>query len=285
MIPGIYNNYLIFYNSFIKLSYTKSSSNIKQVIFIVSIDILLFLYHYWDGETKMAWQILDDLKKIRQIISYLITQQTEIKIRIKEDETVFTTKFIKIDQIDILSDIGRSRLVIEKLQPEEGNALIKSSSTIEVLFSIKGNLCRCSLDFIEISNTYPLFGFIMSFPAVIEIEEKRKEERVVHKKPELYSVEFILGEKSQDENRYRFDLYDSSKHGLCMIIPQESINILRNIDIGDIIENITFYGSWTVIKVDGTVRHITKIDEGKFKGGYLVGIESSDIIESIKPEE
>jgi hypothetical protein len=45
---------------------------------------------------------------------------------------------------------------------------------------------------------------------------------------------------------------------------------------GDSIKDITFYATWTLIKVDATVRHISKIEEGR----YIIGVDSSEIIES-----
>lgn len=232
----------------------------------------------------MAWQTLDDLKKIRQIITYLITERIEIQIRFQGEEAVFRSKFIKIDQPDILSEIGQSRLIVEKLQPEDGNALIQSAPEMDVQFIIKGSSCNCTLKFIEVSNNYPHFGYILNFPSTLGIEEKRKEERVTHEKPELYSVEFIIEENTPNETKCKFDVFDSSKHGLCMIIPPGDVDIMQKLDIGDQINDITFYGSWTVIRVDGTVRHKTRIGDGKYEGGFLLGIESSEIIENINSQ-
>ena len=46
----------------------------------------------------------------------------------------------------------------------------------------------------------------------------------------------------------------------------------------DELKNISFYAPKAMIKVNGTVRHISKIDEGKYKDSYILGIESPEII-------
>ena len=38
-----------------------------------------------------------------------------------------------------------------------------------------------------------------------------------------------------------------------------------------------------MINMNGTVRHKVKINEGKYKGSYLLGIESHEIIDSCEP--
>jgi len=59
--------------------------------------------------------------------------------------------------------------------------------------------------------------------------------------------------------------------------------LLRIVQKGDRLDDITFLTSWSMIKANGTVSHITKIEDGKQKGCYLLGIDSREIIESCKP--
>jgi hypothetical protein len=231
----------------------------------------------------MAWRTLDNKHKILQIINYLIFERTEIKISIKEEKSLFSSRFIKLDQEDPLSNTEETpQMIIDKLFPEKGNTLIQSVPHVTVGFIIKGNICRCSLKYIGISG-FPYIGFIVSFPDRIQIAEKRKEERITYETPEFVSVEFRLGKDVKKDKLYELNVLDYSEHGLGLLITQKDFDLLELLHKGDKIEDISFFASWTMIKVSGTVKHITKIEDGKHKGCYILGIGSPDIIESCKP--
>jgi len=234
----------------------------------------------------MAWQPLNNKQKIMLIFKHLVNNQTEIEIRVKGEKTGFTSKFININQDNILSEseIGkRPELIIEQLIPEKGNNLIQSSPEVTVGFLIQQNICRCTLEYIGTSSTYPYLSYKLNFPESIEIAEKRREERIVYEQPEFISVEFSLGKKSKENKLYKFNVINCSNHGLGIIITPKYFDLLKKINVGEKLEDITFYATWTMISVNGTVRHKTKINEGKYKGSYILGIESPEIIESCKP--
>ena len=232
----------------------------------------------------MPWQLLKDNQKILRIIEHLINNQTDITVRIEKEENLFTTKLIKINKENISSKINEySELVIEKLIPEKGNSLIQSVSEVAVEFSINENPCQFSVKYNGISSTYPYFGLILSFPESIMIEEKRKKERFIYEQPEFISVEFSLGKGPKKDKVYNLNVIDSSVYGLGILINQANFDLLQLIDPGDKIKDITFFSTWAMIKVDGTVRHKTEILEGKYKGCYMLGIESPEIIENCRP--
>ena len=233
----------------------------------------------------MSWQVLNNKQKIVEIINYLITKKTEIKVRIEDGKTPFTSRVSKISQGDISSSIGRGpELIIEKLKPEKGNSLIQSFPQVVLEFFIKDNLCECNVKYNGISSTYPYFGFIVSFPDTIRAEEKRKEERITYEIPEFVSVEFRLGKKPKKDKVYSLNVLDCSKHGLGLLVAQKDFDLLEILNKGDKLHDVTFFATWAMIKVDGKVKHKTRIEEGKYKGCYLLGIESPDIIESCKPK-
>jgi hypothetical protein len=231
----------------------------------------------------MAWLTLNNDQKILQVVNHLISEGTEIKIPMKEEKCVFHSKLIKVKQENPLSEQGEEpQLIIEKLSPEKGNILIQSLDQVTVEFFIKDSLCRCNLAYIGIS-THPYIGFIVSFPESIIIEEKRREERFTYDTPELISVEFSLGKKSKKDKQYELNVLDCSEYGLGMIITQRDFDLLELLHKGDKLEDITFFATWAMIKVNGTVRHITKLEDGAYKGCYLLGIESPNVIGSCRP--
>lgn len=219
-----------------------------------------------------------------RVIDQVISKRIEIKIRITGEKTLFASKIIKINHGSISSEIERrAELIIEKLFPEKGNSLIRSVPEVAVEFPINENLCRCTVECTGLSSTPPHFGFIMGFPESLEIEEKRREERLTHETPEFFSAELRLGKKSKRDTPYQLNVLNRSKHGLGLIITRKDLDLLRIVQKGDNLNDIILFASWAMITVSGTVSHVTKIEDGKHKGCYLLGIHSSDIIESCKP--
>ena len=117
----------------------------------------------------------------------------------------------------------------------------------------------------------------------MEIKEKRRELRFKYDLPEFIYAELYLAQNSEKDKVYNFMVMDCSKYGLGLIITQKDFDILQMINEGDILHDISFYSESTMIKIDGAVRHKTRIDKGKYQDCYLLGIESSDIIESCGP--
>lgn len=114
-------------------------------------------------------------------------------------------------------------------------------------------------------------------------KEKRKEDRFNYEMPEFVYAEFITGKGATQEKVYNLKISDCSQYGLSMVITQKDFDLLEALNEGDELKEISFFATWTVLTVDGTVRHKTKIEEGKYEGCYLVGIESQELIENFKP--
>jgi hypothetical protein len=229
----------------------------------------------------MAWRTIDKKQKIIQLLKHMVITQSKIEIRFKGEKANFTSRFIKINQEHLLSQIGKKpELIIEKLIPEKGNILIRSSQEVTVFFLLQQSRWRCNLEYNGTSGTYPNFSHMLHFPESIEIEEKRKEKRLVYEKPKFVSVEFRIEKNSKKDKLYELNVFDSSKYGLGAIISPKDFDLIKKINVGDKLQNISFYAPRAMIKVTGTVRHITKIDDGKYKGNYILGIESPEIIES-----
>jgi hypothetical protein len=232
----------------------------------------------------MAWLTVDDNQKIMQVIDRVISEQIEIKIRVKGEKASFTSKIIRINQGSISSETeSRPELIIENLFPEEANSLLGSLPEVAVEFSVNKTLCRCSVACIGSSSTPPHAGFIMSFPESLEIEEKRRQERFTHDTLEVLLAEFSLGKRAKRDKLYQLNILNRSKHGLGLLVTQKDLDLIRILKKGDRLDDITLLASWAMITVSATVSHVTRIEEGKHKGCYLLGIASRDIIDGSKP--
>ena len=116
----------------------------------------------------------------------------------------------------------------------------------------------------------------------MDIEENRRQERIEYRMPEFVYVEFKLGKKLKNGKVYNLKVMDFSKNGLGMVVTQKDFDLLEMVDEGEKLEDMTFCAAWTMINVDGTVRHKSKIEDGKYKGCFMLGIETPDIIDSCK---
>lgn len=234
----------------------------------------------------MAYKRIEDRQKIIKIIDHVISEKCGVKVSVKSSLTSFASRIINADQnYPSLAKGTRAVIIIEKLTPEKGNDLIQASPKVTLKFSVLGQPCTCSVNYIGISSMPPYFGFVLSMPEVIELEEKRVEERTAYGAPDFLLAEVRIGKGTKAERQYELDVVDSSAHGLGMLIREKNLDILDRIKVGDVIKDINFYASNAMLKVDGIVRHITKIGEGKLKGGYYIGIESKDIIPSAKKKK
>jgi len=81
---------------------------------------------------------------------------------------------------------------------------------------------------------------------------------------------------------YDLKVMDCSLHGLGILITKKDFDLVRLVKLGDRIRDIVFYSKNAMIKVDGVVRHLSKMSQGKYKDSYLLGIESPEVIESCK---
>ena len=106
---------------------------------------------------------------------------------------------------------------------------------------------------------------------------KRGKERYAYGRPDFVYVRVRVDKASLKENVRVLNVIDSSKSGLALLITQKDADLIRLLEKGDRIRDMTFFGLGVRIKEDGTVRHVSKISEGKYKGAYLLGIEAPDI--------
>jgi hypothetical protein len=97
--------------------------------------------------------------------------------------------------------------------------------------------------------------------------------------PDFAYAEFRI-EKGSKSPEYSLTVLNSSEIGIGLLIEKENVKLLDKLKQGDIIKGMTFYAEWTLIHVDAIIKHITPIEKGKHKGGFIIGVESQEILES-----
>jgi hypothetical protein len=230
-------------------------------------------------EEKENW-VVKDRHKIQEIFERLVSKTMELRILIDEEDVRFITRAISLNPEEISSLGSEPELIIEKLFPEMGNSRIQSSSQITLEFSIKEHFCRGKAKYVGVSNEYPYFGIIITLPQSLELtKERRREERRIYDMPDFVSVEFSI--KGKDKV-YNLGVMDCSMHGLGILITNKDFDLVRLVKPGDRIRDIVLYSENARIKVDGVVRHMTKMSTGKHKDSYVMGIESPEVIENCR---
>jgi hypothetical protein len=72
---------------------------------------------------------------------------------------------------------------------------------------------------------------------------------------------------------YLFKLKDTSPNGMCFLVKEDSA-ILEHIEVGQII-NLRYHSEDSMKPpeiLSSEIKHITKSEEGQYKGHYLVGM-------------
>jgi hypothetical protein len=231
-------------------------------------------------EEKESWGLIKNRRKIQEIFERMVSKNMELKILIDEESVKFMSRAIRLNPEEISSLGSEPELIVEKLFPEMGNSLIQSSSQLTLEFTIKEHFCRGKARYVGVSNEYPYFGIMITLPQSLELaKERRREKRHTYDMPEFVSVEFSIMGK---DKVYDLGVMDCSMHGLGVLITKKDFDLVRLLKTGDRIRDIVLYSENAMIKVDGVVRHLTKMSSGKYKDSYVMGIESPEVIESCK---
>jgi len=232
-------------------------------------------------EETMDWDAVLERSKIVDVMEDLASQRSELKVFVSGQRESFTSSVLKFDRRKALSRSRKgAELIIEKVGPSRGNELIQASAELVLEFSLKENIYRCSVRYVGISSEAPYFGYMLSLPEFIEIKEKRREERFTYEMPDFVTVEFSLDQGSGQEKVYELNVLNCSLHGLGLLITESDFDLVERLRPGDKLAGMTLYAESSMIRVEGIVRHVTKMTGGSYPGCYVLGIESQEIIEN-----
>jgi len=219
----------------------------------------------------MDLSAIEEEKKTLAIIHHLISEKVEILVNIKGSDKQFTTKLLKVQKAN-----GHGHLIIEKLYPEVGNSLIQSSPDVVFSFALSGSTGVFHAKYRSINTQYPEFGFIVDFPATIQIEDKRGEERIENDLTKFLSAEFTLEGNS---TVYQLKAINLSSHGIGLIVDKKYFDLLDKINVGDTIKDLKLFLTIATLTIDGTVMHKTPMNRDELKGSYILGIKSDFIVD------
>ena len=107
-------------------------------------------------------------------------------------------------------------------------------------------------------------------------EEKRSEPRRII--DQYHSVEFSISECAFI---YQFKIWDISTKGLCVLVREDS-DLLNHLNVREVME-LKYYSTDALRPIEylkTEIKHITKSDEGRFKGLYFVGLSILEDLDS-----
>ena len=98
----------------------------------------------------------------------------------------------------------------------------------------------------------------------------------------FYSVEFS---KKGLDAIYQFKIWNISTKGICILVREDS-NLIAHLTVGDVV-NMKYYpieesnpGEYSQTEIT----HITRDEQGRFRGHYLVGLSIVDAAPDITPQ-
>jgi hypothetical protein len=165
------------------------------------------------GETVVSPHLVETKERLRELIDFLISSNREITIRIEGNKASYTSRIVKADYGDVLSKVGKGNgLIIEKLTPDTGNALLKLSPRLAIKFPLRDQTCQFDVKYLGESTNYPHIGLIVTFPESVRIEERRiydrntlifleRDEEEEMKKPGIGSLEDRIDKLEKQSRR------------------------------------------------------------------------------------
>ncbi|UCF56192.1 MAG: PilZ domain-containing protein, partial [Deltaproteobacteria bacterium] len=149
---------------------------------------------------------------------------------------------------------------------------------LTVKFSLRNTSCRFNIRYLGTSRDYPYIGVIISFPEAIHIEERRRRDRRNDAIPAFDSGIFKLKKGSVKDKTYEFRVINCSAGGVGIQVGEKDSDLLERVKEGDKLQDITLYAPQTVVRMDGTVRHKSKIRDMENENSYILGVEFDETL-------
>jgi len=222
-------------------------------------------------------------ERIKQAIDFLAVNRRRISIKIEGEQTLFDSMIVKADHGDPVSKAGTpGRLFVQWLSPPKGNNLIQSAGKVQVRFSLGKHNLAFTAYYVTKSLDSPYLGHIITLPEALVIADRRRHER--HKgesktAPLFAKAKVSTGVSGSQEKAYDLRVFDVSENGVGILVGQELFDWLSRIGIGDRLKGVELSAPWTIVRVDGTVRHKSEMRRGKYANYRLLGIELDEKLE------
>jgi len=221
--------------------------------------------------------------RVRQAIDLLVARRKSIAVKIQGAQTLFDSKIVEADHADLdaKSRIA-NKVYIEWLSPPVGNSLIQSSRAVQVEFSLAQYNFAFTSDYVTTSHRCSCRGHIISYPKALMVGDRRLHNRCERggKKAPIFATATIKMKKGRTQmNLSDLGVFDVSENGVGILVGEKLFNWLSRIGIGTRLNELELSAPWAIVRMDGIVRHISKLRRGKYNGYHLLGIELEEKLE------
>lgn len=233
----------------------------------------------------MAILINRNRRKIRDAVDFLNRNRRPVTIALEGDENPFTSKIIKAEHGEetFPRPDGPGRyILVEMLSPRNGNDLIHASRVIRIGFSLGKSECEFSSRYIRKSVLSPYYGHIITYPECITVKDRRRHNRYeieTSKAPLFVNARLTVQTGRLRNRRYDLPVFDISENGVGVLLGEDMQGLLREVDFGCRLEEVELQAPWTTVKLAGTVRHKSRVHEGKYGGCCVLGIQLDENLE------
>jgi hypothetical protein len=220
-------------------------------------------------------------KTIREAIAFLNINRIPIAVLLEGDATRYDSKIVKVEHGDLISSGVSGRLVIEWLSPQNGKELIQSRNPMRVRFSVGKYGFQFTSYYITDTFEPPYFGHRITYPESLVIVDTRRNKRKIigtEQPPLFHHARLKIRRSGPRQETYDLRVYDVSEKGVGILVGKELSGLQERVRIGDKLK-LELCAPWSMVTVDGTVRHKSRIREGEYSGYYLLGIELAEKLE------
>jgi len=151
-----------------------------------------------------------------------------------------------------------------------------------VRFSLGESECEFTSYYVTESAEPPYFGHMITYPGALIIVDRRMDKRNAigtEREPLFVHANLTMRISGTQEKSYDLKVFDVSEKGVGLLVSEEQSHLLERTGIGDKLKGVELYAIWTMIRVDGTVRHKSKVREGEYSGYHILGIELDEKLE------
>jgi hypothetical protein len=234
------------------------------------------------GEGIVPPHIAETRQNLRKLIDFLISRKRGITVQIEGNRTLYSSRIITADYGDLLSEMSEeSKLIIERLVPDSGNGLLKMSPKLEIQFLLGEKTCQFDSRYLGTSTEYPNIGQNVTFPESVKLADRRSYERDSGKIPAfLYGI-LVLRKGTEGSATYELEIINRSAYGIGMLVTKNDFGLLEILKEGDEVQDLELYAPTAVVRVTGSVRHKTKLEDKKYEGSYVLGIKLDETMEDL----
>ena len=119
---------------------------------------------------------------------------------------------------------------------------------------------------------------------VIKVPEKRQKERYFCKASEYVHINVAIRDEGGKILTFDLRVNDCSMGGIGILVTQKNKYFRKNLNIGDMLQNVAFFSPWVATYLNGTVIHKTKIEKNNHPDCHIIGLKTEDPLENYRPD-